>query len=59
MAISDGVSAQCRVLVDPRMIEKGKLTHIAAWFAPLHGGNGELESVYLIPESKIDEVWAI
>jgi hypothetical protein len=38
----------------PQMIETGKVTHVAAWFAPLHRGSGDLSSVYLIPESKVD-----
>jgi hypothetical protein len=43
----------------PQMIEAGRVTHIDVRFAPLHRGSGDLESVYLIPESKLDEVWAI
>lgn len=40
----------------PRMIETGRVTHIHAMFAPLQRGHGELLSVYLIPESKLDEL---
>lgn len=40
----------------PRMIETGRVTHIQAMFAPLHCGDSELLSVYLIPTSKLDEL---
>jgi hypothetical protein len=40
----------------PRMIETRNVTHIHVMFAPLHRGHGELLSVYLIPESKLDEL---
>lgn len=40
----------------PRMIDTGRVTHIHAMFAPLHRGDSELLSVYLIPESKLDEL---
>lgn len=39
-----------------RMIDSGKVTHIHAMFAPLHRGHSELLSVYLISESKLDEL---
>lgn len=40
----------------PRMIDTGRITHVHAMFAPLHRGDSELLSVYLIPESKLDEL---
>lgn len=40
----------------PRMIDIGRVTHVHAMFAPLHRGNSELLSVYLIPESKLDDL---
>lgn len=40
----------------PRMIDTGRVTHVHAMFAPLHRGDSELLSVYLIPESKLGEL---
>lgn len=40
----------------PRMIDAGSVTHIHAMFAPLHRGDSELLSVYLIPKSKLSEL---
>jgi hypothetical protein len=40
----------------PRIIDTGKVTHVHAMFAPLYRGDSKLLSIYLIPESKLDEL---
>lgn len=42
----------------PNMIAIGSVTHVHAMFAPITRGSGELLSVYLLPEAKVDDVWA-
>ena len=37
----------------PNMIESGWITHIEARFEPLHRGDGDLLSLYLMPASKL------
>lgn len=42
----------------PGMIVAGRLTHIEAHFAPPRYGSGDLLGVYLMPESKFNELTA-
>lgn len=40
----------------PSMIDTGKITHIEARFEPLHRGDGDLLSLYLMPASKLADL---
>lgn len=43
----------------PRMIETSRISHIEARFEPVRYGSGTLLSLHLIPESKLDGLYAI